>query len=140
MIWIFHIITANKRFFREGETGAVSWTMTHYSENESYSIFHKDKNIFKVSRQNASNLYPEKYVYQENPADLRGVRFQIRNISLLDSGVYSGGPIRTLAEDDEVYVIVYGKDWLAWQEFCFWKKKSIENYKWKRFLNIGISC
>lgn len=84
--------------------------MTHYSENESYSIFHKDKNIFKVSRQNASNLYPEKYVYEENPADLRGVRFQIRNISLLDSGVYSGGPIRTLAEDDEVYVIVYGKD------------------------------
>lgn len=102
-------IKTNKRFFREGETGAVSWTMTHYSENESYSIFHKDKNIFKVSRQNASNLYPEKYVYQENPADLRGVRFQIRNISLLDSGVYSGGPIRTLAEDDEVYVIVYGK-------------------------------
>lgn len=106
---LFHIITAIKQFFREGETGTVSWTMTHYSENESYSIFHKDKNIFKVSKQNASSLYPEEYVYQKNPADPREVRFQIRNVSLLDSGVYTGGPLSTLAEDG-TYVIVYGKD------------------------------
>lgn len=113
---ITFIITANKRFFREGETGTVSWTMTRYSENERYSIFHKDKNIIKVSKQNASSLYPDKYVYQETPLDPRRVGFQIINVSLPDSGVYTGGSLRQLAED-WAYVIVYGKDRLA-RHFC----------------------
>lgn len=132
---ITFIITANKRFFREGETGTVSWTMTRYSENERYSIFHKDKNIIKVSKQNASSLYPDKYVYQETPSDPRRGGFQIINVSLPDSGVYTGGSLRPLAED-WAYVIVYGKDRLARQHFCI----KIENNVWKIFFHIGISC
>eukprot|EP00105_Crassostrea_gigas_P024941 XP_011445362.1 PREDICTED: uncharacterized protein LOC105340837 isoform X1 [Crassostrea gigas] len=100
-------IKTNKRFFREGETGTVSWTMTRYSENERYSIFHKNETIFKVSKQNASSFYPDKYVYQETPSDPRRVGFQIINVSLPDSGVYTGGSLRPLAED-WAYVIVYG--------------------------------
>lgn len=114
---ITFIITANKRFFREGETGTVSWTMTRYSENERYSIFHKNETIFKVSKQNASSLYLDKYVYQETPSDPRRVGFQIINVSLPDSGVYTGGSLRPLAEY-WAYVIVYGKDRLARQLFA----------------------
>uniref|UniRef100_K1PQM8 Uncharacterized protein n=1 Tax=Magallana gigas TaxID=29159 RepID=K1PQM8_MAGGI len=57
-------IKTNKRFFREGETGTVSWTMTRYSENERYSIFHKNETIFKVSKQNARNPLKPKIIGQ----------------------------------------------------------------------------
>jgi hypothetical protein len=69
------------------------------------------KPIIRVPGDLAAPIDPVKYVYHTRPFDSIDIKFEIRNIALMDAGYYAGGiSIITARRTEGVILVVKGED------------------------------
>jgi hypothetical protein len=64
------------------------------------------KLIIRVPGDNATSIDPDKYVYHTRPFDATDIKFEIKNIALMDAGYYAGGTSESVARDGEGMILV----------------------------------
>jgi hypothetical protein len=95
---------------REGESKNLTWVAPFISIASGYNIYHfyddKNKTIIRVPGDSANSIDPVKYVYHTRPYNSTDIKFEIRNIALMDAGYYAGGASFSTARSTEGVILV----------------------------------
>ncbi|XP_056002522.1 uncharacterized protein LOC125661645 [Ostrea edulis] len=98
----------------EGEAKNLTWTADFFPKSGQYNIYHfhggMGKTVMQLEYDGAVSADSAKYVYHTRPYNSTNIKFEVKNIALMDAGFYGGGHPQNAARNGQgALLVVKGK-------------------------------